>query len=226
MRRSGFTLIELLVVIAIIAILAAILFPVFARAREKARQSSCQSNLKQIGLGFAMYAQDFDEILPICWYPIDPGGSGDVWGNPRMVKFFDAIYPYVKNEQLFQCPTTMNNIAGGGTTQSLTQIGRNWSYGYNCAWANARRLAWIQNPASRAISTESAGDWRCNPTNGGNGCGGGAGDTGRGTWAESWTHNGGPNILFVDGHVKWMKASAALAGTQSRRLWDYDDVNQ
>lgn len=94
--RKGFTLIELLVVIAIIAILAAILFPVFARAREKARQTSCLSNAKQMGLAYAMYAQDFDDRGPCYDYV-----AGGTW---RMS--WDALlYNYVKNEQVFVCPT-------------------------------------------------------------------------------------------------------------------------
>jgi prepilin-type N-terminal cleavage/methylation domain-containing protein/prepilin-type processing-associated H-X9-DG protein len=95
----GFTLIELLVVIAIIAILAAILFPVFAQAREKARQTSCLSNLKQIGLGLMMYVQDYDEILPSPDYQSDgPSSAADP-------KWMDRIQPYIKNEQLFNCPS-------------------------------------------------------------------------------------------------------------------------
>ncbi len=98
MNRSkrGFTLIELLVVIAIIAILAAILFPVFAKAREKARQASCGSNLKQIGLAFAQYTQDFDETWPYACC------NTDVTVNPLM--WAAAIYPYVKNYQVYKCP--------------------------------------------------------------------------------------------------------------------------
>ena len=91
--RRGFTLIELLVVIAIIAILAAILFPVFARAREKARQASCLSNLKQLGLGLMMYAQDYDERLPGTYTMVPPGP----W---PLVFWPQIILPYVKNTQI------------------------------------------------------------------------------------------------------------------------------
>jgi len=88
--RRGFTLIELLVVIAIIAILAAILFPVFARAREKARTASCQSNLKQLGIAYLMYAQDYDETLPV--YAVTTAGSWRI-----------QILPYIKNRQRMTC---------------------------------------------------------------------------------------------------------------------------
>src|SRR6476659_7951599 len=110
-NKNAFTLIELLVVIAIIAILAAILFPVFARARENARRSSCQSNLKQIGLGLLQYAQDYDERLPFFFYGVD-GNATDppTVANPRY-KWMDAIYPYVKSEQIFACPSDANNSA-------------------------------------------------------------------------------------------------------------------
>lgn len=99
MRRfgdRGFTLIELLVVIAIIAILAAILFPVFARAREKAREASCASNLKQIGLAVHMYASDFDDLLPLA--------NSDVVedGPPGIV---EILQPYTRNQQIFRCPS-------------------------------------------------------------------------------------------------------------------------
>src|ERR687889_622589 len=92
--NRGFTLIELLVVIAIIAILAAILFPVFAQAREKARQTACLSNIKQLGMGIQMYAQDYDEIIPVVCVNNQNRG-------PWMVQ----IYPYVKNTQAYNCPS-------------------------------------------------------------------------------------------------------------------------
>src|ERR1035437_3779628 len=99
MQRRGFTLIELLVVIAIIAILAAILFPVFARAREKARQTSCTSNLKQLGLGMMMYCQDYDDCTPIAYSGDNPGVT---WWS---FTWKERIYPYVKNYQLYDCPS-------------------------------------------------------------------------------------------------------------------------
>jgi prepilin-type N-terminal cleavage/methylation domain-containing protein len=100
--RVGFTLIELLVVIAIIAILAAILFPVFSRAREKARQASCTSNLKQIGLASGMYNNDYDERhIPMWTQSWFQGQSGRVW-------WMGLAQPYVKNVPMFGCPTGMS----------------------------------------------------------------------------------------------------------------------
>jgi len=93
--RRGFTLIELLVVIAIIAILAAILFPVFARAREKARQTSCLSNMKQIALATGMYVTDHDECYPLNLYV----------GGGQVITYYHSIMPYMKNAQILQCPS-------------------------------------------------------------------------------------------------------------------------
>jgi prepilin-type N-terminal cleavage/methylation domain-containing protein/prepilin-type processing-associated H-X9-DG protein len=100
-ERKAFTLIELLVVIAIIAILAAILFPVFAQARESARQSACLSNTKQIGLGLAMYTQDFDETMPFLFANIPPINGGGVGYIP----YDSQIKPYIKNDGVFACPS-------------------------------------------------------------------------------------------------------------------------
>src|SRR5437764_12155545 len=109
-QNRAFTLIELLVVIAIIAILAAILFPVFAQAREKARAISCLSNTKQTSLGVLMYVQDYDETYPMDWYSysgpakLDPPFTPD---EPEtQVGWNEVIYPYIKSIQLFTCPST------------------------------------------------------------------------------------------------------------------------
>jgi prepilin-type N-terminal cleavage/methylation domain-containing protein/prepilin-type processing-associated H-X9-DG protein len=126
-KNAGFTLIELLVVIAIIAILAAILFPVFGRARENARRASCQSNLKQIGLGMAQYLQDFDEKYPRQTYDCYNAGNGGN-GNPDCPRWMDSTYTYVKSEQIYTCPsTTINNM------YKYYGNGRN-TYGWGAQW--------------------------------------------------------------------------------------------
>jgi prepilin-type N-terminal cleavage/methylation domain-containing protein/prepilin-type processing-associated H-X9-DG protein len=113
MKRKGFTLIELLVVIAIIAILAAILFPVFARARENARRASCQSNLKQIALGFKQYIQDYDELYPVAT-------AGTINGSAATPSWPFQLNSYLKSQQIFQCPS--DSTAADNTYMS---------YGYN-----------------------------------------------------------------------------------------------
>lgn len=107
-EKRGFTLIELLVVIAIIAILAAILFPVFARARAQARKASCTSNVRQLTLGMNMYAQDYDETYPQWqWDRHFVGASGaNTFPNNATTVWWNAIYPYVRNHQIFTCPDT------------------------------------------------------------------------------------------------------------------------
>src|SRR2546422_8211142 len=114
-RKRAFTLIELLVVIAIIAILAAILFPVFAQAREKARMATCLSNAKQIGLALQMYTQDYDETL--LWNPYPGGkGQGSVRGCPGdlpSLVWTELLRPYTKSTGIYQCPS----ISAGTTAQ-------------------------------------------------------------------------------------------------------------
>ena len=150
-KRNAFTLIELLVVIAIIAILAAILFPVFAQAREKARQVSCLSNVKQAGLAFNMYVQDYDEVTPSL------GASRDWWG---------LIYPYTKNTGIYLCPdrnegseTTVwtggKDINGNGVGELLKLPRRN-GYGYNwgpIGWRGGGLLERQQPDPQRPNST-------------------------------------------------------------------------
>jgi prepilin-type N-terminal cleavage/methylation domain-containing protein/prepilin-type processing-associated H-X9-DG protein len=195
MTKRGFTLIELLVVIAIIAILAAILFPVFAKAREKARQSSCLSNHKQLVLGFLQYVQDYDEVFP------QAGNLAHdlaVWpnGTTGANYWITRIYPYVKNAQVYNCPSASAIWATGGPT-GATPIG------YNVAGGGPQlaSLGTIVNPAQTALigDTEGASSYTFFNTYQSN----------RGL---SPRHNDGGNIGFIDGHCKWVKFGRDGAG--------------
>jgi prepilin-type N-terminal cleavage/methylation domain-containing protein/prepilin-type processing-associated H-X9-DG protein len=139
MKRRAFTLIELLVTIAVIAILAAILFPVFARARENARRSGCLSNLKQIGLGFVMYTQDYDEHMPPLYQDLGTGNfrypNGEVSSNGSC-PWYIMIYPYVKNWQIYNCPSTGGEPQYTGRYATVDSSGSGstfFSYSYNYA---------------------------------------------------------------------------------------------
>lgn len=126
--RRAFTLIELLVVIAIISILASILFPVFSRARAQARKTKCASNLRQIGLAVQMYAQDFDELLPLC------DTREDVDGPPLddYPALFFCLSPYTRNNQIFRCPEDSSwyrSLAEGGHGWGVISYG--WVYVFN-----------------------------------------------------------------------------------------------
>ena len=206
MRRDrGFTLIELLVVIAIIAILAAILFPVFARAREKARQASCQSNQKQIMLGLLMYAADYDgRIMGVRQGATDPNYGGACGAQPgdRRYMWRLVLQPYVKNSQLFICPSIDGRSENNGTNRfDLAES----SYGVNnrfCGCCGIRRWAKLDNitePAQQIVLTDwlnvDANIW-CHPSNN-NGC-------------MIQPHNGGANYGYADGHVKSKRAEATI----------------
>ncbi len=223
-RSAAFTLIELLVVIAIIAILAAILFPVFAKAREKARQNNCLSNLKQAGLAMLQYSQDYDEkVCPLFMYE-NPTNTLLFW-------FPDLAQPYVKNSQIWICPS-----------------GQPWSTNWNRSTLPAGSGPGYQNMVCSYGGCDAAGAWT--------GGGGAAmanlvapantiqavdcctpemwdGGTGGQPWAQpdylnapstdaSWglhagavllKHNEGFNVQFFDGHVKWLRRTTAAQWT-------------
>ena len=210
-RRPGFTLIELLVVIAIIAILAAILFPVFARAREKARQTSCLSNVKQLGLGLMMYAQDYDETyLGSTYWQSKNCDSGTFWGN--------CLTPYVKNQQIFICPSYKRN---GTFTYNNWTFPVRPSYGWNTN-LSFETLAVLEEPANTVAIADCSHQvfasivgriaWANSTDHVRYGSGGPwpNGDPNYMTDAYS-RHNSGENMTFADGHAKWM-ASTAIYG--------------
>ncbi|MEI6503286.1 MAG: DUF1559 domain-containing protein [Armatimonadota bacterium] len=178
--RKGFTLIELLVVIAIIAILAAILFPVFAKAREKARQASCLSNTKQLGLAIMQYAQDYDELLP-----------GTYTQNPNTL-WAQNIAPYTKNTQVFSCPSDSFRWNGAWSEQM--------SYGYSVLFENnGMAIGSIAKPAETILLGDGT-NFRLRPTN--------WTTLGPGRLIAP-RHNEMANIAFCDGHSKAMRMEAA-----------------
>lgn len=205
-KKKGFTLIELLVVIAIIALLAAILFPVFARARENARKSSCLNNLKQLGLGLMQYTQDYDECLPGRYM----GPGTEYWSWRRLT------LPYTKSTQIYLCPSNSarTNKSYDSRDADLTQAAVNVPLGtvpifgasYSCNGAvygggntlmpanTARNLADVPEPAKTLMLGEMTNGYTEMAIST-------VANAGRG-------HLGTANFTFVDGHVKAMKPSA------------------
>ncbi len=232
-QHVAFTLIELLVVIAIIAILAAILFPVFARARENARRASCMSNLKQIGLGIQQYTQDYDENMPMCWWQMS---------TSVQMSWKDAIQPYVKSTQLFVCPS--NPINAQPTWNTATNQRASYSpnsthaqsvfgsSGGTAATGNppAYSIASFNYPATTIAVCETTftnSDFNIanayfNVTN----------RTSAGNQGSTYLFNGHlstGNYLFVDGHVKTMKplstVSTTMGGGGGVNMWSRDNTD-
>lgn len=209
MRARGFTLIELLVVIAIIAILAAILFPVFARAREKARQTGCLNNVKQLSLGMLMYAQDYDETFV---------RAAVYYATPNYYTWMYVIQPYVKNVQLFTCPSAPRTGWTGAANSTQAQ-----GYGMFRVLSGLP-LGDVKVPAT-CIMLGDAGRLNLG--------------TGNPYYLIDWSpdqsdnavppdplHNEGANLAFCDGHGKWLNwnqyatsSTAAGAPPPTPNLW-------
>ena len=205
--RRGFTLIELLVVIAIIAILAAILFPVFARAREKARQTSCLSNTKQLGLGTMMYASDYDDFVVAIY-----NENGYYWWH--------GLEPYLKNDQIWICPSSPAQSPG---------YAYNYPHGsYRLAYPTGLlHLSKVNRPAERILFLDNEDTtawyrvygycpchWPIPPgTRTPQNC---IGDR----------HNDGVNCAFLDGHSKWVSFSRVTANDYENQLrWGHVNPN-
>jgi prepilin-type N-terminal cleavage/methylation domain-containing protein/prepilin-type processing-associated H-X9-DG protein len=252
--RKAFTLIELLVVIAIIAILAAILFPIFAQARESARKASCQSNLKQIGAAAIMYATDNDGFC-LRWASSVSSIDTNVLGEPVPQRGYAEAYywqtlwlPYTKNAQIFFCPSGDRNFrsapryvnTSGG--QPLREI---WGqYGINYEGLCKRRAPWntvgldaVVEPASVYLACDS---WCVSPAVDGadspkrifgSGAVGAADDVGLGfnlpvgDSRRGDRHQGGVNVVYCDGHVKNIKGSALVALVPSGAYSSFTNYN-
>lgn len=223
-KAKAFTLIELLVVIAIISLLAAILFPVFGRARESARRSSCGSNLRQIGTGILQYMQDYDEFYPINW---DYNENGSI-SNPEVEGWRYYIMPYIKNDQVFRCPSSAapNGVPTGNLVIDVPSnpgpMKAYYRYNYAANTNVIRRIdiapkiplkiSQMQRPSEMLLIADAGHNvidttlwtvvnagWKGNIT--------GATDIPTFVDTDSSRHLGGSNILWGDGHVKWLNQS-------------------
>jgi prepilin-type N-terminal cleavage/methylation domain-containing protein/prepilin-type processing-associated H-X9-DG protein len=218
MRRRAFTLIELLVVIAIIAILAAILFPVFAQARESARKAQCQSNLKQIGTAVVMYTQDYDEITPHGAPDYNSSAQKpEIPGSPcrtcRWLLWGHIIQPYVKNVGIMTCPSSNYRYPGNGSCGSCPTTNPAWyhpfgGYGGNW-WGFNRSLATFEKPAETVLVVDDGGPagviegYPVDPNHYYLAWWGNA--FGNNSTTVNPRHHATANVLFWDGHVKAMK---------------------
>ena len=244
--RTGFTLIELLVVIAIISILASILFPVFARARENARRASCLSNLKQIGLGVMMYTQDYDEHYPLSLWQVGglsgttnqvqsprvPGTPAAEFGGSGTYTFMDFIFPYVKSLQLFECPS-FNNPYPTSTSWKNPP-----SYSYNTFLSGYRQgassypsypplsMAAIPRAAETVMILDGPQAIHATP-------GGYCSISSTGFQNPSrlpyynmvFPHFEGGNVTFADGHAKWYKRGSRTVCDHISATYSYNMAN-
>ena len=214
-RKKGFTLIELLVVIAIIAILAAILFPAFARARENARRASCQSNLKQIGLGIMQYTQDYDEKLPNI---LRDGASASNKFVSDYTAWAEMIQPYVKSTQLFVCPS--NSYANSPSPSAQPNGAVTMNYGaaslFTASNVTLSALAAYNTPPTtlaeftntaetfmigEVANTATVAGYQISPL----------AAPGVGGRVHGTLHFDGVNWLYADGHVKFIRTDQADA---------------
>jgi prepilin-type N-terminal cleavage/methylation domain-containing protein/prepilin-type processing-associated H-X9-DG protein len=223
-KKPGFTLIELLVVIAIIAILAAILFPVFAQARERARQANCLSNLKQIGTGVMMYVQDWDETYPNNRLFTFPGGSE---GNKLLVTWKTATQPYVKNLGVYKCPSNRHreqpDETKGDDAFGLPVFPISYAYNGSALWSAATTrtvipLASVPEPARYLMIIESNaaysdyGIWGFTD----------AGENGLSFFVHS---NHQMQAMFFDGHAKTTRFSQTLGSSDADQQWTWIQAN-
>lgn len=228
-KRAGFTLIELLVVIAIIAILAAILFPVFAQARDKARQTTCLSNIKQLTLAVMQYSQDYDETLLyrptgslICpWQYICQPGPRIRW----YLDWWDVVLPYTKNALIYHCPSAARINSSLLQNYGLVNV----AIGYNLSVSGAATmlvrtpavnginpgvtLAEVTRPADTIMLGEAGRVWNrlataapfASTNNASPSLSWGITNNSGSEWGPQMFHGGGANLGFLDGHSKWMR---------------------
>jgi prepilin-type N-terminal cleavage/methylation domain-containing protein/prepilin-type processing-associated H-X9-DG protein len=213
--QRGFTLIELLVVIAIIAILASILFPVFARARENARRSSCSSNLKQIGLGLMQYTQDYDEAFPLYYNAAAVNPMG--WA--------EQVQPYIKSSQLFKCPSGLGTASATPTDPTYSDYALNMMLSSDNGgnYVKGLSLAAITQPTLTVMVMDNTAGTSMNFAWG---CGHYAACS---LFPEGFAafsdkagirHLDGQNYAFADGHVKWYGGQASGGGSISKAVYN------